>query len=140
MTERKKLDGKAFVKSLDECKTKEEVFVLLGRTLGHEKMQDRVKNVSDLPHVVKLKSRIALLNAMQGKDTSNQDCMDMAADKYISLTGCDAKKFKLETNKYATQLKMREEKAREEKTDQMKKAIQKHGRRATDALGYVFGS
>ena len=107
MTERKKLDGKAFVKSLDECKTKEEVFVLLGRTLGHEKMQDRVKNVSDLPHVVKLKSRIALLNAMQGKDTSNQDCMDMAAQRYLEITEhTDMKQFKAEVNRHATRMSL----------------------------------
>ena len=115
MTERKKLDGKNYVKALGACQTKEDVLGLLGRTLGSEKMRDRAKNVSDLPHVVKLKSRVALLNTMQGKDTSNQDCMDMAAEKYLSLTGGDIKRFKLEVNKYATQMDMQKEKMHETK-------------------------
>ncbi|MBQ8750567.1 MAG: hypothetical protein IJZ30_02895 [Alphaproteobacteria bacterium] len=115
MTERKKLDGKNYVKALGACQTKEDVLELLGRTLGSEKMKDRAKNVSDLPHVVKLKSKVALLNTMQGKDTSNQDCMDMAAEKYLSLTGGDIKRFKLEVNKYATQMDIQKEKTHETK-------------------------
>jgi len=140
MTERKKIDGKNYVKALETCQTKEDVLGLLGRTLGSEKMQDRAKNVSDLPHVVKLKSRIALLNTMQGKDTSNQDCMDMAAEKYLSLTGGDIKRFKLEVNKYATQLKMREDEAREKMNKHFTDTIKKRGTRDADAPDYVFGS
>ena len=109
MTERRKIDGKRFVQSLEGCATKEEVFGLLGEVLGPEKMQDRVKNVSDLPHVVKLKERIAKLSAEQGKDTSNQDCMDMAAQRYLEITGhTDMKQFKAEVNKYATRMSLRE--------------------------------
>ncbi len=108
MTERRKIDGKQFVHSLEQCTTSGEVFGLLGDTLGPEKMQDRVKNVSDLSHVVKLKSRIAHVSAMQGKDTSNQDCMDMAAQRYLEITGHDnLKQFKAEVNKHATRLAIR---------------------------------
>ena len=110
MTERKKLDGKSFVKSLDDCKTSKEVFGLLGTVLGSEKMRDRAKNVSDLPQIVKLDARRALLSAMSGKDTSNQDCMNMAANKYIELTGNTVKQFKLEINKYATKIEMEQSK------------------------------
>ena len=106
MTERKKLDGKSFVKSLDDCKTSKEVFGLLGTVLGSEKMRDRAKNVSDLPQIVKLDARRALLSAMSGKDTSNQDCMNMAANRYIELTGNTVKQFKLEVNKHATRMEL----------------------------------
>ena len=106
MTERKKLDGKSFVKSLDGCKTSEEVFGLLGAVLGSEKMRDRAKNVSDLPQIVKLDARRALLSAMSSKDTSNQDCMNMAANRYIELTGNTVKQFKLEVNKHATRMEL----------------------------------
>ena len=140
MTERKKLDGKNYVKALEACQTKEDVLGLLGRTLGSEKMKDRAKNVSDLPHVVKLKSRIALLNTMQGKDTSNQDCMDMAAEKYLSLTGGNIKRFKLEVNKYATQLKMREDEAREKNNKHIIDTIRKHRKLVAEAPGFVFKS
>jgi hypothetical protein len=106
MTERKKLDGKSFVRSLDGCQTSKEVFGLLGTVLGSEKMRDRAKNVSDLPQIVKLDARRALLSAMSGKDTSNQDCMNMAANKYIELTGNTVKQFKLEVNKHATKMEL----------------------------------
>ena len=112
MTERKKLDGKSFVKSLEGCKTSEEVFGLLGTVLGSEKMRDRAKNVSDLPQIVKLNARRALLSAMSGKDTSNQDCMNMAANRYIELTENagnmenTVKQFKLEVNKHATRMEL----------------------------------
>ena len=154
MTERTKIDGKAFVKSLGECKTKEEVFGLLGRTLGSEKMKDRVTHVSALPHIVKLNSRIAMLSAMQGKNTSSQDCMEMAAQKYIDLHHNNEKNgkqgdlhdvektlkcFKLEVNKYATQLKIKEDKDQERKQDHLIKSIQKNGTRAAGNPNYVFG-
>jgi hypothetical protein len=105
--ERRKKDGKQFVQSLEKCATANEVFGLLGSVLGPDKMQDRVKNVSDLPNVVKLKSRIAAVSALQGRDTSNQDCMDMAAQRYLEITGhTDMKQFKAEVNKYATRMSL----------------------------------
>ncbi len=107
MTERRKIDGKSFVHSLEQCTSTKAVFDLLGSVLGPEKMQDRVKNVSDLPHVVKLKSRIATVSAMQGRDTSNQDCMDMAAQRYLEITEhTDMKQFKAEVNRHATRMSL----------------------------------
>lgn len=106
MTERKKIDGKSFIKALDECKGKDEVFGLLNKTMGPERMRDRAKNVSDLSSVVNLNAKVATLNTMRGHDTSNQDCMIMAAAKYLSLTGKDIKTFKAEINKYATRMEM----------------------------------
>lgn len=106
MTERQKIDGKGFVKSLDECKTDKEVFGLLGKVLGSENMKDRAKNVSNLPQIVKLDARKALLSAMTGKDTSRQDCMNMAANKYIELTGKTVEQFKIKVNEYVTKLEM----------------------------------
>ena len=69
-------------------------------------MRDRAKNVSDLPSVVNLNAKVATLNTMRGRDTSNQDCMVMAAAKYCELTGKDVKNFKAEVNKYATRKEM----------------------------------
>ena len=106
MTERKKIDGKSFIKALDDCKGKDEVFGLLYKTMGAEKMKDRVKNVSNLDSVVKFNARVAMLNTMRGNDTSNQNCMEMAAAKYINLTGKDMKSFKVEVNKFATRKEM----------------------------------
>ena len=106
MTERKKIDGKSFIKALDDCKGKDEVLGLLYKTMGAEKMKDRAKNVSNIDSVVKLDARVAMLNTMRGNDTSNQNCMAMAAVKYINLTGKDVKSFKAEVNKFATRKEM----------------------------------
>ena len=99
MAERKKIDGKAFINALDKCQSSDEVFGLLYKTMGPEKMKDRAKNVSDLTSVVKLNARVAMHNTLRGNDTSNQNCMEMGAAKYLSLTGKDMKKFKAEVNK-----------------------------------------
>ena len=124
MTERKKLDGKGFARSLSDCKTEEEVFGLLGRVLGPEKMRDRAKNVSNIPQIVKLEARKALLSAMQGKDTSNQDCMNMAADRYLAITGKKLEQFKAEVNKHATGLEMRH--SAERVVDAKQKSVPDH--------------
>ena len=59
---RKKIDGKAFMKSLMDCNNSKEVFDLLGQTLGSERMKDRAKNISDLPAIVKLNAVKAKIN------------------------------------------------------------------------------
>jgi hypothetical protein len=97
----KRIKGKEFVASLAECKTADDVFGLLRKTFNgdSEKMKERATHVSDSPQVVKLNASIAKFNAMQGKDTRHQDCMNMAAHRYIELTGESMKKFRTEINK-----------------------------------------
>ena len=124
MTERRKLDGKGFARSLSDCKTEEEVFGLLGSVLGPEKMRDRARNVSNIPQIVKLKAREALLSAMQGKDTRHQDCMNMAADRYLEITGKKVEQFKAEVNKHATALEMRH--SAERVVDAKQKSVPHH--------------
>ena len=101
---RKKIDGKAFMKSLMDCNNSKEVFDLLGQTLGSERMKDRAKNISDLPAIVKLNAVKAKINVGNGSDVSHQNCMDMAVAKYCELTGNSIQQFKIENNKYATQI------------------------------------
>ena len=101
---RKKIDGKAFMKSLMDCNNSKEVFDLLGQTLGSERMKDRAKNISNLPAIVKLNAVKAKINVGNGSDVSHQNCMDMAVAKYCELTGNSIQQFKIENNKYATQI------------------------------------
>ena len=101
---RKNIDGKAFMKSLMAGNNSKEVFDLLGQTLGSERMKDRAKNISDLPAIVKLNAVKAKINVGNGSDVSHQNCMDMAVAKYCELTGNSIQQFKIENNKYATQI------------------------------------
>ena len=111
-----KIDGFAFWKSLRDCNSAEEIFELLGETLGSEKMIDRAKNISDLPAIVNLNAATARakIDIKSKSYFSSQNCMDMAVAKYCKLTGNSIKQFKIENNKYAT-LKAMNEKVDKEK-------------------------
>ena len=104
----KRIKGREFVDSLAECKTVDDIFVLLRKTFNgdSEKMKERATHVSDSPQIVKLNASIAEFNAVQGKDTRHQDCMNMAAYRYLETSGNTIKQFKLEVNKYATKIEM----------------------------------
>ena len=108
----KRIKGKEFVASLDECRSADDVLGLLGRTFNgdSDKMRERASHVSDSPQIVKLNATMSTFNAKQGKDTRHQDCMNMAAQRYAELTGAGMKEFKIAVNKYATKLDMKREK------------------------------
>lgn len=124
MTETRKIDGKAFDRSLKACKDENEVFGLLNKTMGPEVMKKigtNAKYISDLSSVVRMNGKVAELKAMRGsKDITNEEFMAMAATKYMSLTNKDTKCFRAAINKYVTRETMEKQKTQTtEKTDRM---------------------
>ena len=103
-----------------------------------EKMKERASHVHDSPHIVKLNASLATFNATRGKDTRHQDCMNMAAQKYISIlsNGEDCKnlkvfmkqkklivRFRAEINKCVTQKELEQEKKPQTKTTNMENNV-----------------
>ncbi len=98
---RERVNGKEFEKALNNCQTSEEIFELLGKTLGAESMKDGVKNMSNQPSIVNLLVKKAELRIKNNLDFPPQCCMDMAVAKYCKLTGGSVEKFKVKNNEYA---------------------------------------
>ncbi len=104
-----KLDGGAFVKELENCKTSKEIFALLDRTMPRDVLKERMANIDKLNDktvnlILAFHAANAKANAgRKGVKTSHQDCVNMAVDQYNKLTGLGYKGFKAELNKYQTQ-------------------------------------
>lgn len=99
---KKELNGKKFVSDLDECRSSQEIFELLDKTMDKETLKNRLHNVKDNDLVVALNAQVAKFNAGQGLRTSHQDCVNMAADRYQQINNKGVKFFKTEMNKLIT--------------------------------------
>lgn len=104
-----KLDGKAFVEELSKCPTSKEIFALLDRKMSRDILKDRMSNIDKLNeknvdliltfHAANAKVRAS----RKGVKISHQDCVNMAVNRYNTLTGRGYKGFKIELNKYQMQ-------------------------------------
>ncbi len=105
----KKLDGQAFVKELDNCKSSKEIFALLDKTMPRDVLKDRLSNIDKLNDktvnlIIAFHAANAKANAgRKGVKSSHQDCVNMAVNHYNTLTNLGYKGFKAELNKYQTQ-------------------------------------
>ena len=102
------VNGKAFVAELDKCKTPEEIYALLTKSMDSATLADRAnllqKNYHDNDLIVALENRKAICNAELGFRTSHEAKVIMAAGKYMKLkgtTGHSVKDFKKGLAEYA---------------------------------------
>lgn len=99
---KKGVNGKAFVSALDECKTAEDVFILLNKAMDKETLKDRVSHVNDNELINALHAQKARCNIELGYRTSHEDCANLAVQRYQKITNKGVKAFKAELNKYMT--------------------------------------
>lgn len=112
---RKEIKGKEFVAALDECHTTKDVFELLDKTMDKDTLKNRLQNVRDHDLVVTLNAQVARFNVGQGLRTSHQDCVNMAADKYLQINkNRHIPYFKAQLNQYITNKERGIEKAKEQ--------------------------
>ena len=96
---KKELNGKEFVASLEGCRSSQDIFELLDKTMDKDTLKNRLQNVRDNA----LNAQASNFNAWQGLLTSHQDCVNMAADKYQQINkNKGVKFFKAEMNKFIT--------------------------------------
>lgn len=110
----KGIDGKAFVKALDACKDKSEVFELLSKNMDNETLRDRIKYVKDNDLINNLEDKKARVNIEHGFRVSHADLAVLAAKRYTALTGQNVKFFKAECNKYITKKEAEKQKQAEQ--------------------------
>lgn len=91
-----RVNGKLFIENLDKCKSKEDVFDLLNRTMDRATLKDRVSHTNNNDLINQLNSVKARVNIEQGCRTSHMDCVTMAADKYRKLTGKGINDFRMD--------------------------------------------
>ena len=133
-----RIKGKEFVNSLEACKSTKEVFELLYKTFNGdgEKMKERASHVHDSPHIVKLNAHSATFKATLERNTRHQDCMNMAAYKYIRILSGSSNlnnmkdfikqkkmivRFRADVNKFVTQKSLEQEKLLQTKTNPIEK-------------------
>ena len=107
------IDGKAFVRALDTCKDKKEIFELLSKSMNNEELRKRLSHVSDQDEVNKFKDTVARLKIKPGHHTPREDLVVMAAKRYTDLTGKNVKFFKAECNKHITMKEAQKQKTAE---------------------------
>ncbi len=100
---KEKINGEEFVVALDKCRSTKDIFELLDKTMDRDTIKDRLKNVRDYDLVVNLNAQVARFNVKANKRTSHQDCVNMAADKYLQLNkNRHIPYFKAQLNQYIT--------------------------------------
>jgi len=98
----KGINGKAFVAALEECLNAKAIFELLQTTMDKDTLKDRLLHVNDNELINALHAQKAKCNIKLGYRTFHQDCLDMAADRYHTVTKKSPKFFKAELNKFMT--------------------------------------
>ena len=68
---KKELNGKEFVASLEGCRSSQDIFELLDKTMDKDTLKNRLQNVRDNDLVVALNAQVAKFNAGQGLRTSH---------------------------------------------------------------------
>lgn len=112
-TDGKRIDGSAFVKALNECKTSKDIFELLDKTMPRDVLKKRMANIDKLNDktvdlIIAFRAANAKANAgRKGVKTSHQDCVNMAIYHYNNIIDLGYKGFKAELNKYQTQKSLR---------------------------------
>ena len=107
------VDGRAFVKALDACKDKNEIFELLSKSMKNEDLRDRLRHISDQDEVNRFKDTVARLKIKPGHYTPREDLVVMSAKRYTDLTGKNIKFFKAECNKHITMKEAQKQKISE---------------------------
>lgn len=97
---KKRIDGKAFLAELDECRNQKEIFELLTKTMDRATLKDRVSHVNDNDLINALHAQKTRCNIKLGYRTSHEDCANLAAHRYQQITKKGVKFFKTELNKY----------------------------------------
>ena len=81
-----KVDGKDFIKSLDECQKTEEVIDLLVSTMGVKALQERLEYVNNNVLINNLEAEQAKYNINSGCKTRRAELVKIGAQKFCLLT------------------------------------------------------